>query len=329
MNDEFPPRKSFGAFPPEPDVVVGFKNGLASAGRARRRLRGRLPGSDFSHPIAHFELTERIKSTGTTAVYRAIDTQLNRAVVLKVFRSGDNGQQPGPATREARLAASVSHPNIVAIHQIIHGKGWDVLVMENVPGHTLEELILPQGLSGAAALNLAGQLAAALRKLASVGIVHRDLKPLNILVTRDGELKLIDFGLAISGVEDDEDHEDRKRNTKDAIIGTAAYMSPEQVRCLPVDWRSDLYSLGAIFFQMLTGRKTFKKPSLPETFAAVLTEDPLASVPALDSRITTILRGCLAKSPSDRFQTADQLIEALTSASNAIAQTAPMSLRRK
>ena len=188
--------------------------------------------------------------------------------------------------QEARAASALNHPNIVTIHEIFQAQGTDFIVMEFVAGKTLDQLITRRGLRVPEALKYSVQIADALAKAHAAGIVHRDLKPANIMIADDGRVKILDFGLAKLTEPDSDSNESQATQTtsmdsapqteEGAVIGTVAYMSPEQAEGRAVDARSDIFSFGAVLYEMLTGHRAFQGPSKMATLASVLREEPKA-----------------------------------------------------
>ena len=263
-------------------------------------------------------------------VYRAKDTKLEREVALKVLPETlfDDGARSQRFEREARLLAALNHPNIAAIHAFEEVSGRHLLAMELVEGATLRERLSRGPIPPEQAADLALQIARGLSAAHEKGIVHRDLKPENLLVTEDGRLKILDFGLAKRADPDSAGDESRaptasKYTEAGVVLGTTAYMSPEQVKGLAVDQRSDLFSFGAVLYEILSGNRAFRRGSAAETMAAILTEDPpeLPNVPgSFPSAFGHIVRRCLEKDPMRRFQTAHDLGFALQEASGPTAQ---------
>jgi eukaryotic-like serine/threonine-protein kinase len=260
----------------------------------------RKPGDKFGP----YQLVSAIGKGGMGEVWKACDTRLQRDVAIKFCASEFSDR----FLREARAIAALNHSNICTLHDI----GPDYLVMEYIEGTP------PRGpLAPAEAVPLALGIAAALEAAHSKGIIHRDLKPANILVTRSGSqagVKLLDFGLALinanSGV--DMDNAPTALSVAGAVMGTAAYMSPEQAHAGPVDARSDIFSFGLVLYEMLSGRRAFRGDSDLTMIAAILYKEPepLEAPPALQSIVTR----CLRKSPDDRFQSIKQVKDALQAA---------------
>ena len=263
-------------------------------------------------------------------VYRARDTRLGRDVAIKVLPEAlaDDADRLRRFEQEARTIAALNHPNILGIHDIGTYDGAPFLVSEFLEGQTLRVKLvtgpLPVRLANEYAHGIAHGLAAAHEK----GIVHRDLKPENVFVTRDGRIKVLDFGLA-KLVRPDENHETALTLTSPAtlpglVMGTVGYMSPEQVRGDPIDARSDIFSFGAVFYEMLTGKRAFKRETSAETMTAILREEP-AELSGTGWQgpleLQRILSRCLEKDVARRFQSASDLAFAIESLSGTSTRT--------
>jgi serine/threonine protein kinase len=262
--------------------------------------------------IGHYRVLEKIGSGAMGEVFRARDERLGRDVALKLIRpaSSDNPDHLRRFELEARAAAALNHPNIVAIYDVGFNDGTPYIVCELLEGQTLRKRLAEGALPIPLALDYALQIVLGLIAAHDHHIVHRDLKPENLFVTTDGRVKILDFGVAKlqSVAEDSRSVEEMTTVTKmGAVIGTVAYMSPEQLRAKPVDHRSDIFSAGAILYEMLTGRRAFRGETEVDTITAVLKEDPpqinleQASVP---ESVLQIVRHCLEKEPENRFQSA-------------------------
>ena len=267
------------------------------------------------HPgtrLGCYEVVELIGEGGMGSVYRANDTRLGREVALKLVRSPlvDSEDRLARFTREARLLASLNHPHIATIHGLEESGGVRFLVLELVPGATLAERILRGPLPVGEVLVLGAQIAAAVEAAHERGIIHRDLKPANIKVTPDGNVKVLDFGLAKALSPDSQSDAFANAATVPAsgtgagvVLGTAAYMSPEQARGSDVDKRTDIWACGCVLFDMLTGRSAFGASTGSDTIAAVLTRDPdWSRLPRdLPAPIRCLLRRMLVKDPHRRL----------------------------
>jgi len=269
--------------------------------------------------LGRYRIESKLGEGGMGVVYKAHDTHLDRPVAIKVLPQ-DRVADPLRKERfalEARAASALNHPGIVTIYDISSDEGIDFIVMEYVSGKTLDAVIPAKGLSVTRALRYGAAIADALAKAHEAGIIHRDLKPSNIVVTDDDAIKVLDFGLA-KLLEPSTDAAHARTQTAvltDAgtVVGTAAYMSPEQARGDKLDARSDIFSFGAVLYEMVTGRRPFDAPSRVEVLGKVLNSDPeaprnLSSVSPDVER--TILR-CLRKDPARRFQTMADLKVAL------------------
>jgi eukaryotic-like serine/threonine-protein kinase len=257
-------------------------------------------------------------------VYRARDSKLDRDVAIKVLPSELTSDSDALARfeREAKAVAALSHPNILAIYDFGTQDGVSFAVMELLEGETLRGKLDEGVLSQHQAVDYALQIVKGLSAAHGKGIVHRDLKPENVFVTKDGHLKILDFGLA-KRVEKPNEQTSAPtgsgRTAPGMVMGTVGYMSPEQVRGLPLDHRSDIFSFGAILYELLSGRKAFKRDTSNDTMAAILRDEPPELTqsgrnisPALDH----IVRHCLEKDRENRFQTAKDVAFALSEASS-------------
>ena len=267
--------------------------------------------------LTHYQILDALGSGGMGEVYKARDTRLNRFVAIKVLRSDlvANASRKQRFIQEAQSASALNHPNIVTVYDIFQHEGTDCLVMEYVPGKTLDSLIPRQGLRLNEALRIAVQIAEGLRKAHAAGIVHRDIKPSNIIVPDDGPVKILDFGLAkltetTAPSENDATLTVRPQTEEGTVMGTVAYMSPEQAEGKKVDVRTDIFSFGTLLYEMLTGRRAFAGDSNLALMAAILKEEPkpLENIPP---DLDKIIRRCLRKDRDKRYQHMDDLKLAL------------------
>ena len=270
--------------------------------------------------LGPYEVLAPLGAGGMGEVWRARDQRLQRDVAIKVIPEGmvANAMARERFEREARAVAALSHPNILAIHDFGDDNGTAYAVMELLEGATLRERMVQADISWTRALEWAHQIAQGLAAAHERGIVHRDLKPDNIFVTRDGMVKILDFGLA--RIEDPAAGDLAERTTMVArtspgiIMGTLGYLSPEQARGEMADGRSDIFSFGVVFYEMLAGRPAFVRTSKMDTIVAVLREDPkpLAETGrSVPGEVEEIVRHCLEKAPEDRFRSARDLAFAL------------------
>src|SRR5258706_8006456 len=252
-------------------------------------------------------------------VVRARDTRLHRTVAIKVLPH-DRVADPDRKRRflqEARAASALNHPNIVVIYDISSEAGTDFLVMEYVRGKTLKELITLQGLPFADVCRYGAQIASALAAAHSAGIVHRDIKPANIMVTQEGQIKVLDFGVAKLTEPVHAEGETRTQielTTPGIVVGTVAYMSPEQTRGENLDGRSDIFSLGSVLYEAATGRLPFQGASMLAVMHEIATRVPPApsSLRAgLPPDFDRVVERALAKNRQDRYASAAELVGAL------------------
>jgi serine/threonine-protein kinase len=271
--------------------------------------------------FSRFELVSRIGAGGMGEVWRARDLDLQRDVAVKFLpeRFAADPVRLGRFAQEARAASSLNHPNIVTIHEIGETSGLPYIVMELVEGQTLREILLAQEgrpLQARRLLEIGAQTADGLAKAHTAGIVHRDLKPENVMVTADGFVKVLDFGLAKLRASDSQgeqwfdsgaptwpDHPS-PHTAAGAVVGTAGYMSPEQARGRGVDFRSDQFTLGAILYELATCRQAFRRETPAQTIAAIIEDapEPLATRnPSLPAPLVWVIERCLAKDPAERY----------------------------
>ncbi len=263
--------------------------------------------------LAHYEITSHLGTGGMGEVYQASDSKLGRSVAIKLLPEafGHNSERVARFQREARVLASLNHPNIAAIYGVEEVNGRHFLVMELVPGETLEERIRRGPLPLHEALPIAKQIAEALEEAHEAGVIHRDLKPANIKITADGRVKVLDFGLAKTSAIEPADASlsmsptlTMSATSAGVILGTAAYMSPEQARGKPVDRRADIWAFGAVLFRMLTASRIFEGENITETLARIIEREPeFDRLPATTPMaLRTLLQRCLTKNPKNRLQ---------------------------
>ena len=275
--------------------------------------------------LGPYEIIAPLGAGGMGEVYRARDTQLGREVAIKVLPSSFS-RDPERLRRfeqEARAAAALNHPNILAVYQMGTYEGAPYLVSELLEGSTLRGQLLHGPLPVRRAVDYSIQTARGLAAAHEKGIVHRDLKPENLFVTKDGRIKILDFGLAkltqVSHPEAPDTPTLSDGTEPGVVLGTVGYMSPEQVRGRAADDRADLFALGAILYEMLTGKRAFHKPTSAETMSAILNEEPSAisqTVPAIPPALQRVVQRCLEKNAEQRFHSASDLAFALEALSD-------------
>jgi Tol biopolymer transport system component/serine/threonine protein kinase len=268
---------------------------------------------EIGQTISHYRIVKKIGSGGMGVIYKARDLHLDRFVVLKTL-SPERIPDPEHKKRfvqEAKAASALNHPGIVHIYDITTDAGVDFIAMEYVEGKTLDELIDRRGLGLNKALKYAIQISDALSKAHSAGIIHRDLKPSNIMVKDDGNVKILDFGLAklmeqVRGSEFSSTATtaaiEKPVTDEGAIVGTVAYMSPEQAEGKPIDQRSDIFSFGSLLYEMITGRKAFQGSNKISTLSAIISKAPVPFGPEISYDLEKTIIRCLQKDKDRRFQ---------------------------
>ena len=276
---------------------------------------------EIGQTISHYKIVEKLGAGGMGEVYRAEDTNLDRQVAIKVLPDIFSGDPERLARfeREARLLASLNHPNIATIHGLEQAEGKRFLVMELVQGETLALRISRGPLPVEEALEVCRQIAEGVEVAHEKGVIHRDLKPANIKVTPEGKVKILDFGLAKAFQEEPSTADMAQSPTlteamtrMGVILGTAAYMSPEQAKGKSVDKRTDIWAFGCILYECLTGKRAFDAETVTETIAALIMRDPeWTNLPAsVPDRVHELLRRCLQRDPRNRLHDiADARIE--------------------
>jgi len=284
--------------------------------------------------LGAYEILSPLGAGGMGEVYRARDTKLGREVAIKLLPEhlAANAEARTRFEREASAIAALKHPNIVTIYSIEDSSGAPFMVMELVEGRTLDAVVAEGGLSLEKFLDVAVPLADAVATAHDKGIIHRDLKPSNILVETDGRVKVLDFGLAklaeSASVATDKTISSNSHTQDGQILGTVAYMSPEQAEGLPVDHRSDIFSLGIVLYQMATGTNPFQRQTLVSTLSAILKDTPPSIAEekrALPPALNEMVARCLAKLPENRYQTCGALrndLRALQARTTAASQPA-------
>src|SRR5580700_6265347 len=262
--------------------------------------------------LGHYRILEKVGAGGMGVVYRAHDEQLERDVAVKVLPSGtlSNDASRRQFRKEALALAKLSHPNIETVYEFDTQDGIDFLVMEYVPGNTLAERLAAGALPEKEVVALGMQIAAAMEEAHSRGIVHRDLKPRNIAISERGQAKVLDFGLAKLLPKVNELSSDTLTDTQ-AGAGTLPYMPPEQLQGESVDARADIYTIGAVLYEMATDRRAFPEELPSRVIDAILHHSPVAPRalnPRISPELERIILKCLEKDPGRRFQSAKELL---------------------
>ncbi|MEO8049149.1 MAG: serine/threonine-protein kinase, partial [Acidobacteriota bacterium] len=287
----------------------------------------KLPGGGMvGRTIQQYQLLEKLGAGGMGEIYKALDTRLNRTVAIKVLPSAKSGdpERRRRFLQEAQAASGLNHPSIITIHDVISDGDTEFMVMEYVQGKTLNDLIPKGGLRVPLLIKYALQMADALSAAHAAGIVHRDLKPANAMVTESGLVKVLDFGLAKltdrGAIPDTGDDRTRTIATapmtvEGSILGTVSYMSPEQAQGKKVDTRSDIFSFGAVLYEMATGVRAFEGESSLSTLSAILRDEakPMSEVaPDVPPQLEDVIQRCLRKMPDDRWQNMKEVQAALS-----------------
>jgi serine/threonine protein kinase len=270
---------------------------------------------DAGEQIGPYEVLSPLARGGMGEVYRARDTRLRREVALKMLpdASAHDADSLARFDRETRAVAALNHPNILAIHDTGSFRAVPYAVTELLEGESLADRLRSGALNPAKALNVAIQIADGLEAAHARGIIHRDIKPDNIYLTNEGRAKILDFGIArieqparSPGL----NTTGRHQTSSQFLVGTAGYMSPEQVRGKSIDARTDIFSLGATIYEMLTGRRAFSRDTPVETLGAVLRDDPMKHPEAekIPDELRRFVGRCLEKDPADRYQSARDLL---------------------
>ncbi|HEX4824215.1 MAG TPA: protein kinase [Candidatus Polarisedimenticolaceae bacterium] len=291
--------------------------------------------------LGSYEIAASIGAGGMGEVYRARDTKLNRDVAIKVLpeRLGADAEALSRFEREAQAVAALSHPNILAMHDFGSQNGVTYAVMELLDGESLRAKLDQGALPPRKAIDYALQIVHGIAAAHQKGVVHRDLKPENIFITGEGRVKILDFGLAKTTGPAGGGSMMQTRSglgtSPGTVMGTVGYMSPEQVRGLPVDHRTDIFSFGVVFYEMLSGRRAFHGDSNVETMNAILKEDPpdlAVSGTQVPPALDRIVRRCLEKNPAERFHSAHDLglaLETLSAMGGSVASGAAIALPKR
>ena len=289
--------------------------------------------------VGPYQVVALLGEGGMGQVYRARDERLSREVALKVVHAdlAQDAERLRRFEHEAKAAGALNHPNIVAVYDTGQHDGAPYIVSELLQGETLRDRIATGALGQRKSVEYGVQIVRGLAAAHERGIVHRDLKPENLFLTRDGLVKILDFGIAKLGRAGEEragsevETLSHTGTSPGTMMGTVGYMSPEQVRGLPTDHRSDLFSFGTVLFEMLSGRRAFKGTTAADTLSAILREDPTESTgngPVLPPGLLRVVRRCLEKAPEDRFQTARDLAFALEGATAGTTAATPATFPR-
>ena len=272
------------------------------------------------HRLGAYEVLSPLGAGGMGEVWRARDTRLARDVAIKVLPAelSADPTRLRRFEREAQAASALTHPNIVTIFEVAAADGASYIAMELVEGKTLRELMAGAAMPMRRLLAVAPQIAEGLARAHEAGIVHRDLKPENVMVTKDGLVKILDFGLAKLSHPEQDSGQTESAMTVSAVtrpglaMGTAAYMSPEQASGHPVDFRSDQFAFGSMLYEMATGRPAFRRPTAAQTLAAIIEDEPEPMSPGAPAPLRWIVARCMAKEPENRYAATRDLVRDLS-----------------
>src|SRR5689334_7092191 len=266
---------------------------------------------DALKSIGPYQIVEPIGAGGMGEVYKALDSRVGRHVALKLLPESlaQDSERRRRFEQEAKLAAALNHPNIMAIYDVGLDHQPPYIVAELVPGESLRAIIGKGALAPRRATDIAAQIAAGLAAAHAAGIVHRDLKPENVIVTPEGSAKILDFGVARMQPKAVAGNETltMAQTVAGSVVGTAAYMSPEQARAEEVDHRSDQFSLGLMLYEMLSGKQAFARPSAIQTMSAIVEDEPPALDRPIPAQLRWILERCLAKERGGRYESTRDL----------------------
>ncbi|HEY6051582.1 MAG TPA: serine/threonine-protein kinase, partial [Thermoanaerobaculia bacterium] len=287
--------------------------------------------------LGPYEILSSTGAGGMGEVYRARDSRLGRDVAIKVLPQdvAADAERLRRFEREARAASALNHPNIVTVHDVGVSGSTSYIAMEMVEGKSLRDLLLPGPLPVKKLLDVAAQIADGLAAAHEAGIVHRDLKPRNVIVTKQGHVKIVDFGLAKVALPVPAAPGDSEGSTvgdpttaTGEVVGTVEYMSPEQARGKSIDYRSDQFSFGTILYEMATGKRAFARGTPADTLVAVLQQEPepLERIrPELPAPFRWITERCLAKAPEDRYSSTRDLARDLWTLKDRLAEIGDVS----
>jgi eukaryotic-like serine/threonine-protein kinase len=289
------------------------------------------PGGSAARRLGPYEFIGRLGAGGMGEVYRARDTRLGREVAIKVLPAelSADADRLRRFEKEARSASSLNHPNIVTIYEVERIESTSFIVMELVDGKTLREVLSEGALPVRRLLTIAVQIAEGLARAHSAGIIHRDLKPENVMVTKDGLVKILDFGLAKLAHPEQEGGGLTQGPTVSGgtspgvVMGTVGYMSPEQASGHPVDFRSDQFSFGSLLYEMATGKGPFRRATAAQTLAAIIQDEPepiINANPTIPVPLRWILERCLAKEPNGRYASTEDLARELATVRDHLSQ---------
>lgn len=299
----------------------------AASARLRADIHFILGRSDCPIPLSpctslrKYEIQKRIAAGGRGEVYLATDRSKRCRVVVKTLPPFADWRSRQRFRREAKCLAKLQHPNVVSVYEIVRVGPEILIVMEHVPGKTLDRIIPTRGLAITKCLNYAMQMANALSAMHSARMIHRDLKPANFMVTGNGIVKMLDFGLVKPVHHCSKSSQRFPLTIEGTIMGTPGYVSPEQIRGKAVDERSDIFSFGAILYQMLTGQCAFRGVTLIETLSSLLHDEPRKLPAHVPREIAVIVARCLAKEPSRRYSSSALLVNALQRTAARVAQS--------
>ncbi|HEX2060225.1 MAG TPA: serine/threonine-protein kinase, partial [Thermoanaerobaculia bacterium] len=263
--------------------------------------------------LDRYRVLSLIGAGGMGEVYLASDDKLGRRVAIKILPEAVSRDEEAKLRmlREARAVAALDHPNVCTIYEVGEHDGRPYIVMQYIDGETLFDRMKQGRLSPSECLDIVTQVAAALDEAHSHGVIHRDVKPMNIMLTTRGQVKVLDFGLAKFTTTRESTATDPLLSRAGIITGTAPYMSPEQLRGSQIDARSDIFSLGIVLYEMVTGRRPFERANTVATITAILFEEPDPIDEPGFSGFVPIIRRALSKEPSRRYATVAQMLEAL------------------